>query len=137
MCAHTWFDKVWSSILQRQPSRGVPSKICSENMQQIYRRTPMPKCDFNKAEVWFQYLSEHLLLGTPLGGCFWYWLLSTPDFQKPLEFVTKFWSSDPNSISNIPFPFYIWADYNFLLLRTTNKRPDMTWSWNLHWEYCQ
>ena len=21
---------------------------CSENMQQIYRRTPMPKCDFNK-----------------------------------------------------------------------------------------
>ena len=22
----------------------------SENMQQIYRRTPMPKCDFNKVE---------------------------------------------------------------------------------------
>ena len=22
--------------------------MCSENMQQIYRRTPMPKCDFNK-----------------------------------------------------------------------------------------
>ena len=21
---------------------------CSESMQQIYRRTPMPKCDFNK-----------------------------------------------------------------------------------------
>ena len=21
---------------------------CSENMQQIYRRTPIPKCDFNK-----------------------------------------------------------------------------------------
>ena len=24
-------------------------KIYSENMQQITRRTPMPKCDFNKA----------------------------------------------------------------------------------------
>ena len=24
-------------------------KIYSENMQQINRRTPMPKCDFNKA----------------------------------------------------------------------------------------
>ena len=28
--------------------RGVPRKTCSENMQQIYRRTPMPKCVFNK-----------------------------------------------------------------------------------------
>ena len=24
------------------------SERCSENMQQIYRGTPMPKCDFNK-----------------------------------------------------------------------------------------
>ena len=34
--------------VQKQPPRGVPRKRCSENMQQIYRRTPMPKCDFNK-----------------------------------------------------------------------------------------
>ena len=34
--------------LQKQPSRGVPRKWYSENMQQIYRRTPMPKCNFNK-----------------------------------------------------------------------------------------
>ena len=27
---------------------GVFRKMCSENIQQIYRRTPMPKCDFNK-----------------------------------------------------------------------------------------
>ena len=33
---------------QKQPSRNVHSKRCSENMQQIYRRTPMPKWDFNK-----------------------------------------------------------------------------------------
>ena len=33
---------------QKQPPRGVPRKKCSEIMQQIYRRTPMPKCDFNK-----------------------------------------------------------------------------------------
>ena len=30
-------------IGQKQPSRGVLMKRCSENMQQIYRRTPMPK----------------------------------------------------------------------------------------------
>ena len=34
--------------IQKQPSRGVLSKRCYENMQQIYRRTSMPKCDFNK-----------------------------------------------------------------------------------------
>ena len=33
---------------QKNPPRGVPSKRCSENMQQIYRRTSMLKCDFNK-----------------------------------------------------------------------------------------
>ena len=38
----------FSVYLQRQPSRGVPITRSSENMQPIYRRTPMPKCDFNK-----------------------------------------------------------------------------------------
>ena len=35
--------------VQKQPTRGVLKKRCYENMQQIYRRTPMPKSDFNKA----------------------------------------------------------------------------------------
>ena len=26
-------------------------KRCSENMHQIYKRTPMPKCDFNKVAL--------------------------------------------------------------------------------------
>ena len=29
--------------VQKQPSRSVLRKRCSENMQQIYRRTPVPK----------------------------------------------------------------------------------------------
>ena len=40
-----------SYSLQKQPSEGVIIKMCSENMQQIYRRTPMPKCDFNKVAL--------------------------------------------------------------------------------------
>ena len=32
--------------LQKQLSVSVFMKMCSENTQQIYRRTPMPKCDF-------------------------------------------------------------------------------------------
>ena len=39
--------------LQKQPFKGVLKKKCPENMQQIYRRTPMPKCDFNKVEKQF------------------------------------------------------------------------------------
>ena len=33
---------------QTQPSRGVLLGKRSKNMQQIHRRAPMPKCDFNK-----------------------------------------------------------------------------------------
>ena len=35
-------------LFQKQPPRGVLKKRRSENMQQIYRRTPMPKCNFKK-----------------------------------------------------------------------------------------
>ena len=37
--------------LQKQPPKGVLKKRCSEIMQQIYRRRPMPKCDFNKVAL--------------------------------------------------------------------------------------
>ena len=40
--------KWWVSNAQNHPSRGILTKRCSENMQQFCRRTPMPKCDFNK-----------------------------------------------------------------------------------------
>ena len=33
--------------LQKPPRRGVLKKRYSEKMQQIYRITPVPKCDFN------------------------------------------------------------------------------------------
>ena len=35
-------------FVQKQPSMGVLRNRCSENMLQIYRRTPLPICDFNK-----------------------------------------------------------------------------------------
>ena len=35
----------------KQASRGVPRKRFSGNMHQIYRRTPMPKCDFSKVTL--------------------------------------------------------------------------------------
>ena len=38
----------YQNNLRKQPSWDVLGKRCFENMQQIYRRTPIPKCDFNK-----------------------------------------------------------------------------------------
>ena len=38
-------------LFQKQPSRSLLKKRCSENIQQIYGRTPMPKCDFNKVAL--------------------------------------------------------------------------------------
>ena len=61
-----FLNKYWSSIekyhktnmprkasVQKQSSRGVLKKMCSENMQQIYRRTPMPKqLYWNRISAW-------------------------------------------------------------------------------------
>ena len=33
---------------KKHPFRGFLRRRCSENMQQIYRKTPMSKCNFNK-----------------------------------------------------------------------------------------
>ena len=53
-----------TKTVQKQPYRGVPRKRCSENVQQIYRRTPMPKCDFNKVAK--QLLKSHFGMGVLL-----------------------------------------------------------------------
>ena len=74
-------------IQQKQPSRGVLGKRCSENMQQIYRRTPMSNCELNKLHFSMCVLlhmrfsacifSEHIFLRIPPDVCFWYRLFPT------------------------------------------------------------
>ena len=51
-----------SSSIQKQPFRGVLRKMCSEYMQQIYRRTPMPKCGFNKVALRKSHIGMGVLL---------------------------------------------------------------------------
>ena len=50
--------------LEKQPLSGVPRKSYFENMQQIYRRTPMEKYDFNKVAV--TSLKSHFYMGVLL-----------------------------------------------------------------------
>ena len=42
---------LWNQNSQKQSFRCVLTKRCSENMQQIYRKTSMPKWDFNKVAL--------------------------------------------------------------------------------------
>ena len=85
------------TLIQKQPYRSILRKRCSENMQQIYRRTPMPKCNFIGScfatlltmifcfatllnlHFGMRFLlqicsifSKHLFLRAPLKGCL-YW----------------------------------------------------------------
>ena len=45
--------------IQTQLSRGVLRKRCSENIEQICKRTPLMKCDFNKVanQLYLNYTS--------------------------------------------------------------------------------
>ena len=52
-------------IIQRQASKDVYKKRCSENMLQIYRRKPMPKCDFNK-------VANEILANASINSQFYY-----------------------------------------------------------------
>ena len=73
-------------IQQNQPSRGVLRERCSENMQQIYRRTTISRYELNKLQFGMGVLlyikfdacifSENIFLRTPLDDCFWYRLFS-------------------------------------------------------------
>ena len=54
-------DDVSWSYLQKQPSRGVLKKRCSENIQQIYRRTPMsPMCQSFTHVTYFNKVARQL-----------------------------------------------------------------------------
>ena len=70
---------------QKQPFRGALSKTFPENMQQIYRRTPMSKCHFNNVDLqhYWNHTSAWIFSSkfatcfqntfvprTPLNGCF-------------------------------------------------------------------
>ena len=49
----------------------VATQRYSQEKVQIYRRTPMSKCDFNEVALQlYCYFTLHLFLGTPLGGYF-------------------------------------------------------------------
>ena len=70
-------NSLYQTGCPKQPSRGVFRKMCSENTQQIYRRTPMLKCDLLNSHfdmgvfLWICCIfSEHLFLRTLLDGCF-------------------------------------------------------------------
>ena len=78
-------------IIQNQPSRVVLRKRCSKNMQQIYRRTPMPKCDF---KVTFQNTFPQEHIRTAASEYCW-----TLCIELLTIFAKKFYREDPKYVS--------------------------------------
>ena len=60
---------------RRTPPEMFLEKRCSENLQQIYRKTPIPKCGWNHTSAWVFInscvFSEYIFLKTPPEVCFW------------------------------------------------------------------
>ena len=129
---HT-FNFQW--YLQKQPSRDVLRKRCSENMQQIYRSIPMPNCDFNKvAKATFLkshsdidvflliccIFSEHLFLRAPLKGCF---CTSIFSLTRPVNaaFKTLLYISTIQTEIQFLFLFHVhFHSYLFIIFKTVH-----------------
>ena len=104
------FKTLSSRYYQKQPSRCVLRKRCSENIQQIYRRTPMPKYDFNTVALQ-PYWKRTLLWCSPvnllhifrkpfpLDGCFLELFSKIDNGKKP-----KFTELSQSSNEDIRYP---------------------------------
>ena len=111
--------------IQKQPSRGVPKKRFSENMRQIYTRTPMPK--FVLLQVCY-ISSEHLFQRTPLDGCFWIYM-----FPQIANFFFKIVWKIEGLILIFLSPQDAAEIINLIFLKSIMKRnrKDIIWYWIL------
>ena len=125
-----------SSGFEKQPSRGVAGKRCSENMPQIYRRASMPKGDFNKVasnfiKITLRYGCSAVdllhVFGTPFptytfGCCFWASFAVTDDLQdrrrrKTTMYYYSLLLSLDNKHSGICLEVCARYDYHIFLIK--------------------
>ena len=133
-------------MLQKQPSMGTLINRCSENKQQIYRRTPMPKCDFNKvaeqssfieialrhgcSPVNLMHIFRTLFSKNPTGGLllmlsetliyklFGHFKLSKTKqiFYQPSQ-MTEIWQASLQALQVLYFTTFFQLIVHFLILR--------------------
>ena len=104
-------------IFQKQRSRGVLRKRYSENMLQIYRRTPMTKCDFKKVAK--QLYFRHVCSPVTLRHIFRTYFPKKTSRRLVLIFVLSMnWRNDSwnfkCSYSNKPFLKCVYYWYNLI-----------------------
>ena len=93
---------------QRQPSRGVPRKRCSEHILQIYRRIPLVK-------VRFQYIS------TLRHGC------------SPLNFLHIFRTSFyKNTSGGMLLENALAETFNYYYVKLVEKYCKINWRWECY-----
>ena len=93
---------------QEQPSRSV-GKRCSENMQQIYRRKPTPKCDFNKVALQLYWNRTSA----------WMFSCKNAAYFQNTFFLEQFWAAASERIKYIE---NIWSIYKLLKINVKQVR---------------
>ena len=113
----------------KQPFRVVLLESCSGNMQQIYRRTIMPKCDFNKVALelywnrtsawmvscsftsYFQnnFSQEHLWIAASVVHNYLLKVVSFVFFQNVCTKLTLFFVIKPTFSRFSIFAFHLWS----------------------------
>ena len=112
----------------KQSSRGVLKKMCSENMQKIYWRTPMPKCNFNKVAKQYS-----LKFSTVCFVCIPSWGLSKyieTKLQNTCFYPTySFWKNKKRSGTSFSGPFAAWflkKNLYHVIFNYLTKKKSMT-----------
>ena len=141
---------------QKQPPTGCLKKRCSENLanaenaenleiQQISRRTPMLKCDFEivlrhgRSPVNFQHIFRTPFVKTPLDGCFWEVVVNNSARAKQYNYCRSSrrlykWTTAFQSIykpTSIIYPIYA-LDENNLSITGSNMK-DLKKKYCLQW----
>ena len=105
--------------IQKQPPRVVLRERYSKNIQQIYRRTLMPKCDFNKValQVYWNHTSDGYspvnllpIFRTPFTKNTSGWLLLSIGWQTFHMWLSSYWClkftkiSEPQKLNSLILP---------------------------------
>ena len=125
----------WLLEIQKQPSRSVLRKRCSENMQHMYRRTPMSNCDFNivALQLYWNHTSEWLF-SCKFAACF------QNTFSKNIyggvvleigagQYYDWFWSWKSYKSKTFWKLFYEWS-----FLHKGKRRRLILWRYSFTWK---
>ena len=121
-------------FFQKQPFRGVLLRTCSENIQQIYKRTPMPKRDLNKVVNLLLIFRTPFPKNTSAGLLLVLFMITKREYFK--LFLNKLlFSCSKNEQENLRISLKIWFQTNKIIPNNYGKFLTLTQSLHKKWSF--